>query len=67
MMTALTTATLWLLMSTQVSYSAGASVATVARFTSLEECQRVLKVVEGSSYRFNLRCVQANVVVEGKS
>jgi hypothetical protein len=57
----MTTLTVWLLVSLgNTSYQQSRPTVTIERFATLEECQRVRKVIDGN-LRPQMMCVQATV------
>ena len=60
----MTTVTLWLLVSLGVDYDKNRRpTIVVERFATVDECQRVNKVLSANIYSEPLRCVQATVVI----
>ena len=59
----MTTVLLWLLISMPTDWDKNRTPATlVERFATVEECERVRKVIQGSRGEPLLKCVQAAVV-----
>ena len=60
----MTTVTLWLLISLGLdTHQNRRPTIVVERFATVDECQRVNKVLSANTYSEPLRCVQATVVI----
>ena len=61
----ITTVLVWLLVSLPTDYDKNRKPAvTVERFATVEECERVKKVISDSStFRPEMRCIQANIAI----